>query len=273
MQLIASDIDGTILGHDGKISPRTVAAFQAALAAGVELVFVTGRPPRWLDPLREQVGHIGTVICSNGALVYDLAAEKVLSTTCLASSDVLAARAAIKELVPSATFAAETVDGLFLEPGFVSAEAPEALKRIKPRFLADSLRAEPGVLKLLAKTLDGTADEFLARVAPATARWVEVTHSAPNIALLEMSKVGVNKAVTLSEYAASLDIPAAHVVAFGDMPNDVEMLAWAGQGYAMASGHPAALAATGLIAPGIEDDGVAQVIERLLADGPESHAA
>lgn len=265
MQLIASDIDGTILNHGGKISPRTVAAFQSAIAAGVEVVFVTGRPPRWLDPLREQIGHVGTVICSNGALVYDLAEERVLSTKCLPIADVLAARQAIKEVVASASFAAETIDGLFIEPGFVSETAPAALKAIEPQLLADSLRAECGVLKLLAKTLDSNADEFLAKVRPAAAQWVDATHSAPDIALLEMSKVGVNKAATLSEFAASRGIPAEAVVAFGDMPNDVEMLAWAGRGYAMASGHESALAATDLVAPGIDDDGVAQVIEQLLA--------
>ena len=72
MRLVASDIDGTILGHDGKISDRTVRAFHACRDAGVELVFVTGRPPRWLHPLQEQLGHTGRVICSNGAVVWDL---------------------------------------------------------------------------------------------------------------------------------------------------------------------------------------------------------
>ena len=63
MRLIASDLDGTIIGRDGKISDRTVRAFQDAALAGVEIVFVTGRPPRWLDPLRERIGHEGKVIC------------------------------------------------------------------------------------------------------------------------------------------------------------------------------------------------------------------
>ena len=72
MRLVASDIDGTILGHDVRISDRTVRAFHACRSAGVELVFVTGRPPRWLHPLEEQLGHTGTVICSNGAVVWDL---------------------------------------------------------------------------------------------------------------------------------------------------------------------------------------------------------
>ena len=69
MRLIASDLDGTIIGRDGKISARTVRAFKDAAAAGVEIVFVTGRPPRWLDPQRDQIGHEGTVLCSNGAVV------------------------------------------------------------------------------------------------------------------------------------------------------------------------------------------------------------
>lgn len=83
--------------------------------------------------------------------------------------------------------------------------------------------------------------------------------------MLELSLPGVNKAVALAEYAANLGIEPAEVVAFGDMPNDIEMLRWAGQGYAMASGHPAAIQAAGKQAPHFDDDGVAQVLEERLA--------
>ncbi|NYE96027.1 hypothetical protein FHU41_002277 [Psychromicrobium silvestre] len=265
MKMVASDIDGTILGHDGAISPRTVEAFRACAAAGIEVVFVTGRPPRWLDPLREQLGHLGTVICSNGALVYDLGEEKILSTKCIPIPDLLAAREAIKVAVPSASFAAETVEGLYLEPGFLSAGDPEPLRQLPTRPLAESLKEECGVIKFLAKTEHSTADEFLAKVRPVVAPWLDATHSAPKTALLELSLRGVNKAATLSEFAASRGVQAAEVVAFGDMPNDVQMLSWSGRGYAMASGHPAAKDAANMLAPGIEDDGVAQVLERLLA--------
>ncbi|GMA86882.1 hypothetical protein GCM10025868_21320 [Angustibacter aerolatus] len=55
-------------------------------------------------------------------------------------------------------------------------------------------------------------------------------------------------------------------MAFGDMPNDVEMLTWAGRGYAMTDGHPEALAAADAVAPPCHDDGVAQVLEALLAE-------
>ncbi len=84
--------------------------------------------------------------------------------------------------------------------------------------------------------------------------------------MLELALPGVNKAVTLAGYAASLGIDAADVVAFGDMPNDIEMLRWAGDGYAMASGHPEAIRAAGQQAPHFDDDGVAQILEAKLAE-------
>ena len=266
MRLVASDIDGTILGHDGRISARTVRAFQACADAGVEVVFVTGRPPRWLYPLREQLGHSGTVICSNGAVLWDLAEDRLLSARAIGLEAVLEARRLIKQLCPDALFAAETVAGFHLEPGFIENPTSELLAEFTPAPLHETLTAEDAVVKFLAVTHSGTPDAFLAQVQPVVAHLVETTHSAPRTALLEMSARGVNKAVTLAAYAASLGIEAADVVAFGDMPNDIEMLRWAGHGYAMASGHPEALTAAGYQAPHFDDDGVAQVIEARLAE-------
>jgi Cof subfamily protein (haloacid dehalogenase superfamily) len=265
MRLVASDIDGTILGHDGKISDRTVRAFHACRDAGVELVFVTGRPPRWLHPLEEQMGHTGTVICSNGAVVWDLEADQVVSARTLSLESVLEVRRIIKELRPAALFAAETLTGFHLEPGFIENGSSELLSEFTPAPLAETLANDGGVVKFLAIVREGTPDDFLAEVGPAVAHLAAATHSAPSVAMLELSLPGVNKAVTLAGYAKSLGIDAADVVAFGDMPNDVEMLRWAGHGYAMASGHPDAIRAAGQQAPHFDDDGVAQILEARLA--------
>lgn len=265
MRLVASDIDGTILGHDGRISERTIRAFNACRIAGVELVFVTGRPPRWLSPLQEQLGHSGTVICSNGAVVWDLAADRAISARTLDVMDILEARRIIKGLRPDALFAAETLDSFHLEPGFIENGTSELLSEFTPAPLASTLRHDDAVVKFLAVTRAGTPDDFLALVQPAVGHLVETTHSAPRTALLEMSPPGINKAVALAEYAASLGIEAHDVVAFGDMPNDIEMLRWAGDGYAMASGHPEAITAAGQQAPHFDDDGVAQILEAKLA--------
>jgi Cof subfamily protein (haloacid dehalogenase superfamily) len=252
MRLVASDIDGTILGHDGKISNRTVRAFHACRDAGVELVFVTGRPPRWLHPLQDQLGHTGTVICSNGAVVWDLEADKLVSARTLGIDAVLEARRVIKRLRPAALFAAETLTGFHLEPGFIENASSELLSEFTPAPLAETLVADDAVVKFLAIVREGTADQFLAEVAP-------------GVSMLELALPGVNKAVALAEYAAALGIGAEDVVAFGDMPNDIEMLRWAGHGYGMASGHPEAIRAAGRQAPHFDDDGVAQVLESRLA--------
>ncbi len=266
MRLVASDIDGTILGHDGKISDRTVRAFHACRDAGLELVFVTGRPPRWLHPLQDQLGHTGTVICSNGAVVWDLEADRMLSARTLDLDAMFEVRRIIKRLRPSALFAAETLTGFHLEPGFIENGSSELLAEITPAPLHTTLTEGDSIAKFLAIVREGTADEFLAEVTPAVAHLAAATHSAPNMALLELSLPGVNKAVTLAEYAASLGIGAADVVAFGDMPNDIEMLRWAGHGYAMASGHPEAIRAAGQQAPHFDDDGVAQILEAKLTE-------
>jgi Cof subfamily protein (haloacid dehalogenase superfamily) len=265
MRLVASDIDGTILGHDGKISDRTVRAFHACREAGVELVFVTGRPPRWLHPLQDQLGHTGTVICSNGAVVWDLETDRLVSAQTLSLDAVREARRIIKALRPASLFAAETLTGFHLEPGFIENGSSELLAEFTPAPLAETLTADDAVVKFLAIVREGTPDDFLAEVRPAVAHLAYATHSAPSVAMLELCLPGVNKAVTLAEYARSLSIDAADVVAFGDMPNDVEMLRWAGNGYGMASGHPDAIRAAGQQAPHFDDDGVAQILEARLA--------
>ena len=56
-KLIATDLDGTIVHHDGTITPRTLAAFQRARDLGVEIWFVTGRPPRWMGEIKDAFGY------------------------------------------------------------------------------------------------------------------------------------------------------------------------------------------------------------------------
>ncbi|MND05632.1 putative phosphatase [compost metagenome] len=62
------------------------------------------------------------------------------------------------------------------------------------------------------------------------------------------------------------------MIAFGDAPNDLPMLRWAGRGIAVANAHPTVLAAVHEIAPSNEDDGVAVILERLLSVPQADHA-
>jgi hydroxymethylpyrimidine pyrophosphatase-like HAD family hydrolase len=83
--------------------------------------------------------------------------------------------------------------------------------------------------------------------------------------LLEMSGPDVTKASTLALLARDLGVEAEDVIAFGDMPNDLPMLAWAGTSYAMAGAHASVREAAGHLAPGHDEDGVAQVLAKVFA--------
>src|SRR6476619_8339863 len=84
MRMVATDLDGTIVGADGTVSARTIAALRACQDAGVLVVYVTGRPVRWMAEVVDQTGHRGTALCGNGAVVYDLADEQVITARVLA---------------------------------------------------------------------------------------------------------------------------------------------------------------------------------------------
>jgi Cof subfamily protein (haloacid dehalogenase superfamily) len=262
MRLVATDLDGTVVRPDGTISARTRAAFEACLNGGVHVVYVTGRPPRWMAEVVAQTGHGGTAICGNGAVVYDLDAERVLQARTLGAADVLACIERLRARMPSATFAIETLEGFRREPAYRTRYDTGVEEAIGP--VAELLADDPGVVKLLCRDETRTSDAMLALARPAVAGLASATHSNPRDCLVELSLAGVSKAATLADLAAARGVDRADVVAFGDMPNDVEMLAWAGRGYAMTGGHPDAVAAAGRTAPSCLDDGVAQVLEHLL---------
>jgi len=124
------------------------------------------------------------------------------------------------------------------------------------------LVAAPAV-KLLVKQPSWVSDELLATVTGAVAGLAEVTMSAP-YGLVEIATGGVTKATGLAEVAAALGVDARDVVAFGDMPNDVSMLAWAGRAVAVANAHARVHAVADEVTGSNADDGVAAWIETLL---------
>ena len=268
MRLVASDLDGTIVRRDGTISPRTLAALAACEAGGVDVLFVTGRPPRWMGPIAVATGHHGLAICGNGAVLYDLGAERVVSTRALTGATVLAAVRALRSVLPQAAFSLETTTGFRREPGYVPRLDTTRAARVGP--VAELLDDDPVVVKVLCRVEGVTADPILAAARAVLRGLAEPVHSDSAGSLIEVSALGVSKASTLALVAAERRIDPADVVAFGDMPNDVPMLRWAGRGYAMTGGHPEAVAAADALAPPLAQDGVAQVLEALLAAGPSA---
>ncbi|WP_186785753.1 HAD-IIB family hydrolase [Streptomyces misionensis] len=269
-RLIATDLDGTLLHDDKSVSPRTVAALAAAEEAGIEVFFVTGRPARWMDVVSDHVHGHGLAICGNGAAVVDLhggpGAHRFVKVRALARDNALDAVRLLREAAPGTKFAVELTYGFHQEPDYpkLFVEKPDSLLPAEELLAADGPAADQPVLKILAHHASLDPDAFLTLARLAVGERATVTRSSPS-ALLELSGPGVSKASTLALCCAERGISHEEVVAFGDMPNDIEMLTWAGQSYAMGNAHPDAIAAATGRAPANTEDGVAIVIEQLLA--------
>ena len=274
IRLVATDLDGTLLRADQSVGPRTRRALAALADAGIDLVLVTGRPPRWLLPVVQETGHRGTAICANGAVVVDLAEERVTLVRPLDAEIALEAVTRLRRLRPGVTFAAErahvgddlTVTRFGLDPDYHPAWP---LPHDTERAPIEELVRAGGLVKLLARPVEGVglaADDFLAEADEVLGPLLEVTHSGATGTLLEMSPPGVDKGSALAMIAAERGIDAAAVVAVGDMPNDLPMLRWAGTSFAVGNAHPAVLDLTTGVLAHHDDEGVADLLEALAQD-------
>lgn len=257
VRLIATDLDGTLLRADGSISPRTRAALALVETAGATLVLATGRPPRWMRPVAEQVGHRGYAICSNGALVYDLHDERELSRTLLAPDIGLAVVEAVRRALPDVTFGVEHGHAFGHEAAY------ELIGDFGDVYVGkvEELFEQPAV-KLLIRHAGYDVDTLASKVREVAGELAEYTFSGQD-PLIEVAVKGVTKAATLATLCEQWGIDASEVVAFGDMPNDVGMLSWAGTSYAVGNAHREVLAVVDHVTGSNDEDGVAQVLERI----------
>jgi Cof subfamily protein (haloacid dehalogenase superfamily) len=263
--LIASDVDGTLLNAEEKLSPRTRDAVTAAVAAGAHFVLATGRPPRWIPPVVEALGFAPMAVCANGAVLYDSATDRVVSARTLAVDTLTELAEIATRVIPGAGLAVERIGRSAHDtatPQFVSAPGYEHawLNPDNTEVSYEDLLSAPAVKLLVRKPGMPSAD-----IAAALNRHIgmlaDVTYST-NKGLVEISSIGISKAVGVEEVARPLGISAEDVVAFGDMPNDVPMLRWAGHGVAMGNAHPEAIAAANEVTAPNSDDGLARVLER-----------
>ncbi len=267
--MIATDLDGTLVRTDGTVSERTRRALRRATAAGAEIVFVTARPPRYVDGLGLDSGLVATAVCGNGAIVYDVASRTILAARELPLPVARAVAGALAGALPGIGFAIETGHAVLCEPAFTRRFTAEAGAEIPVPVLADLWSAGP-ITKLLAWCADVDVDRMLAVAGPVVRGAAEMTHSGGS-GLLEVSAPGVTKAGTLAALCAARAIAPAEVVAFGDMPNDLTILGWAGTAYAMGNAHPTVRAAVDRHTAGNDEDGVARAIEKLFPTAPAPH--
>ncbi|KDE99682.1 HAD family hydrolase [Mycolicibacterium aromaticivorans JS19b1 = JCM 16368] len=263
--MIATDVDGTLLDDDEHVTARTRSAVQAAVASGVAFVLATGRPPRWVPPVVEELGFAPMAVCANGAVIYDADQDRIISARTL-SVEVLTELADIAtRVIPGVGLAVERVGRSAHDsatPQFVSSPGYEHawLNPDNTEVAIEDLLSAPAV-KLLIRKAGALSADMAVELAKHIGPQGDITYSTNN-GLIEINPIGTSKATGVEHIARPLGIAAEDVVAFGDMPNDVPMLRWAGLGVAMGNAHPEAVAAANEVTATNADDGLARVLER-----------
>ncbi|WP_425584415.1 HAD family hydrolase [Tsukamurella soli] len=270
--VIASDVDGTLVGPDELLSARTRAALKLITDTGTRFVLATGRPPRAVEPIADQLDFAPLAVCANGAVLFDTDSGEIVAAHLLQPELLAAIADLVREYLPGAGFAVERVSTGAHDaatPRFVASTGYQhAWLEPDTATVGDAEVLALPAVKLLVRNPGLTSDVMHERIAPHLHGIADVTY-ATNNGLIEFHVPGVTKATGVAAAITHLGVPAGadggvRVAAFGDMPNDVAMLRWAALGVAVANAHPLARAAADLGTAANVDDGVAAVVERWL---------
>ncbi|MFF3288548.1 HAD family hydrolase [Streptomyces sp. NPDC003023] len=261
-KLVATDLDGTLLRHDDTVSQRTRDALAAVTEAGAAHIVVTGRAVPWTRHILDDLGYDGLAVCGQGAQVYHAGEHRLLTSVTLDRQLAGLALSKLEAEVGPLLLAASR-DGLegdvLVGAGYRVQEGP--LPYVPMQDPADLWAAPLNKVYIQHPTLD---DDELAKAARATVgSLVDVVMAGAGV--VEILPLGLSKATGLSLAARRLGLRASDTIAFGDMPNDIPMFGWAAHGVAMANAHDELKAVAHEITASNDDDGIAVVLEHLLA--------
>lgn len=263
-RVIAADMDDTLLDASSKLTQRTLNALRRAMDAGAKVVIASGRMLESTRPFAEQIGVNAPLVIYNGAVVYDLANEKALSSRMIAMDTARAICRLAEE------------NGIYIQafPGqnYYAAAHTEYTDMYSKSVGVDCVFTGVPLSEWLSSDV---VKLLMIGEKSQTARRLEIFGKAfPDISFMmsrpnyvEVVSKGVDKQFALESALEILGIPAEEMLAFGDGQNDISMLNMAGRGYCMANASGGVKAACKYFAPANTDDGVARVIEVLLDAG------
>lgn len=277
IRLIALDIDGTIIGDDGIIGPRTRAAIRAAMDRDIAVSLVTGRMVSSAMRFARELGLTEPVVGYQGGLIRAMPEPGSRRLGRMLVHTALPAEVARR-------IVAWTRDQGFdphlnhLERFILRADDPgaddySAFMGSDAELVPDLVEAivHP-ITKVLAVGVPPAPVASVERAREAFAGMADVTISHPRF--LEFVAPGVSKGRAVAYLARRLRVPLGSALAIGDQWNDLEMLAASGHGAAMPTAPDGVRAVARYVAPPLEEEGAAQMIEALaLADPADALAA
>lgn len=260
--LVAIDIDGTLLRPDKRLAHRVIRTVKEASARGVKVVLATARPPRSVRPIYEALGLDTPQINYNGALIHDKHTGRTILHQPLPMKLTSQLIRYARRVDPGVIISVEILDRWYTDHT-AHAEGTRTTKRFSPDFIGP---LEAFIHKPATKILLQGSPERLGRVKVALCdryrKRASILLCDSN--LVQVLHAGADKKVALERIAMSYGIPRSRVMAIGDAPNDERMIRWAGLGVAMQNAWPRIRAAAGAIVGGNDADGVAEALRRFV---------
>lgn len=262
IKVVASDLDGTLLGSDHRLTSRTIDVLHQVRAAGVKVVAATGRAPTSAWELLRPHGVVDALVCSNGSIVFDVMSEQVSHRFPIAPDHLQRLFARLDGAIPGLAYCWELADRCGWDAGF-----DDIAQQHEDLFMyTDEARPEPGVAatKVMVRHPDVHRQDLADLISPHLADPLSIGCSGVEFA--EVTGVGVDKSRALDHVISTWGHAASQVVAFGDNHNDVAMLEWAGTGVAVENAVGAAQIAADLTIGDHSDDAVAEHLRATLLD-------
>ncbi|WP_043793678.1 Cof-type HAD-IIB family hydrolase [Pseudarthrobacter chlorophenolicus] len=259
--MVALDVDGTLVDHDGHMSPAVRESAQAVVEAGHEVMIATGRSLNATLPIIDKIGvERGYAVCCNGGVTLRLHPELDGGYEIIhkATFDPAPALRALRERLPSAKYALEDADGNFLSTERFQ-DASFGVEAIGVDF---QTMLDATAVRVVVFSTENTPEEF--NEAIDHIGLAGVTYSVGWTAWLDIAAAGVTKASALENLRLQLGIDPSRTVAVGDGRNDIEMLGWAGRGVAMGQAPEEVIAIADEVTHSVYDDGAAHVLRSLL---------
>lgn len=262
VELVAMDIDGTLLNSEHEVPHKNLAAINAVRSAGVLATVVTGRSTVSLVPVFEQFELDIPYICSGGAEIIDPITGEAIDRRVIARSDLEIIVSTAREFKTAMFFS--LLDGIYYEapPGSREDWTPSRAYQV---IKVEDILSEDTV-KPVKVALYGDPDR-LSQIETMIRHQGPAVHLAyPLEVFLDVTHEDANKGAALTRLANHLGVSLEKILAIGDADNDVSMFEVAGMSVAMGNAAPQVKAAADRIAPSNDENGVAWALRELVLE-------
>jgi Cof subfamily protein (haloacid dehalogenase superfamily) len=258
-QLIAVDLDNTLLSPEKQVRQRTATAVGGLRKAGISVVPVTARGLWDVLRLLPSAPFGPHCICGNGAIIFSIPDQRVIELTALSLAEAHKIVVDVRTAIPGVSFGAEWPDGLIGERWIIEMSLSSGDATRVPD-VKEHLRAP--LVKLMCSAPGWSPAALLAVATESVGTRASVTHSEGD--WVEICAPDVDKASALARTCRQLGVERDRVICVGDQLNDLDMLMWSGTAVAVANAIPAILQVADVVIPSNAEEGVAQLMEKLI---------